>query len=190
MRLRGIAAGLVAVDEGLKKIDDAVARTKTRVVAAFGENRVIDRRSNATRPPTRPPIEKGRPRHSTLGRPPIEKGLSASPRASTNARRRDRPSARPAPVGGRAAGAVAASTDSTASPSRRASTPASPSASVGGDARETGRDPIGSLGALAALPRVRLVRAAAAGQPRRPFGIFDQLSRPRAARRRVAAGGG
>ena len=133
-RFRGIAARLVAVDEGLKKIDDAVARTKTRVVAAFGEGRVIDRRSNATRPPTRPPIEKGRPRHSTLGRPPIEKGPSASPRASTNKPGVGPPHPRGRPsVGGRAAEAVAASAASTAStnstiasPSRRASTPASP----------------------------------------------------------------
>ena len=56
-RFRGIAARLVAVDEGLKKIDDAVARTKTRVVAAFGE-----------RARDRPPIERDATAHATADR--------------------------------------------------------------------------------------------------------------------------
>ena len=196
-RFRGIAARLVAVDEGLKKIDDAVARTKTRVVAAFGEGRVIDRRSNATRPPTRPPIEKGRPRHSTLGRPPIEKGPSASPRASTNKPGVGPPLPRGRPsVGGRAAEAVAASAASTAStnstiasPSRRASTPASPSASVGGDARgergergERGGRPGSAVSARSARsPRASVSSARPPRVSRAdPFGVFDRLSRPRA----------
>ena len=189
-RFRGIAARLVAVDEGLKKIDDAVARTKTRVVAAFGEGRVIDRRTNATRPPTRPPIEKGRPRHSTLGRPPIEKGPSASPRASTNKPGVGPPLPRGRPsVGGRAAEAVAASAASTAStnstiasPSRRASTPASPSASVGGDARrETGRPGSAVSARSARSPRASVSSARPPRVSRAdPFGVFDRLSRPRA----------
>ena len=206
-RFRDVAARLVAVDEGLKKIDDAVARTKTRVIAAFGEGRSIrsiDRRSTvSTRPPTT------RPRFSTLGRSPIEKGR-ASPRASTNVYRKTSTNARAGPplplgrpsVGGRAAEAVAETvstvstvstvfgtvfvTTSAASPSRRASTPVSPSASVGGDERnretETGRP--GS--AVSARSGFRSPRASvSSARPPRvsradPFGVFDRLSRPRA----------
>ena len=195
-RFRDIAARLVAVDEGLKKIDDAVARTKTRVIAAFGEGRSIsiDRRSStvSTRPPTRP-------RFSTLGRSPIEKGR-ASPRASTYVCRQTSTNARAGPplprgrpsVGGRAAEAVAETSEifgtaSTASPSRRASTPASPSASVGGDERgETGR-PGSAVSARSSFCRlITHTRASvSSARPPRvsradPFGVFDRLSRPRA----------
>jgi len=188
-RFRDIAARLVAVDEGLKKIDDAVARTKTRVIAAFGEGRSIDRRSTtSTRPPTRP-------RFSTLGRSPIEKGR-ASPRASTYVCRQTSTNARAGPplprgrpsVGGRAAEAVAETSEtfgtaSTASPSRRASTPASPSASVGGDERgETGR-PGSAVSARSSFcsPRASVSSARPPRVSRAdPFGVFDRLSRPRA----------
>ena len=200
-RFRDIAARLVAVDEGLKKIDDAVARTKTRVIAAFGEGRSIsiDRRSStvSTRPPTRP-------RFSTLGRSPIEKGR-ASPRASTYVCRQTSTNARAGPplprgrpsVGGRAAEAVAAETastattasmaSSTASPSRRASTPASPSASVGGDGNargETGR-PGSAVSTFRSLRSPRASVSSSSARPPRvsradPFGVFDRLSRPRA----------
>ena len=189
-RFRDIAARLVAVDEGLKKIDDAVARTKTRVIAAFGEGRSIDRRSStvSTRPPTRP-------RFSTLGRSPIEKGR-ASPRASTYVCRQTSTNARAGPplprgrpsVGGRAAEAVAETSEtfgtaSTASPSRRASTPASPSASVGGDERgETGR-PGSAVSARSSFcsPRASVSSARPPRVSRAdPFGVFDRLSRPRA----------
>ena len=169
-RFRRVAARLVAVDEGLKKMNDAVARTRARVGDAVSDpNPSHDRPAETTAFGTL-----RRLRASTLGRPPIDRGNH--PGFSRAEGRLARPSA-----GGRAAEARETDDDdvnaSNASPTRRSSTPASPTLnpSVGGDARTRGGRPGSAVSACAALaarpPRVSRTD---------PFGVFDRLSRPRA----------
>ena len=207
-RFRRVAARLVAVDEGLKKIDDAVARTLARVGSPSDSRPPRDRRGALG-------VPRARLRASTLGRPPIDRASALGFPAF--ARTLGRPS-----VGGRAAEARKANatdggrasrvstpglesgaratppsrsgrrslredvfegatrTSPRPSPSRRSSDPASPSAAGGGDAR--GGRPGSAASTASAASAVSAARPRGRVSRADPFDVFDRLSRRRGER--------